>query len=255
MHCDDFQILLHGDLDGELSSAEAAYLSGHLADCEACQRVRDRQLTLRAAVQKHAAGQFAMPKAFPIRILAALPAERAAPSLPLPPFPRRWVAFGTALASVAALAAGLTYFLAAPGQDERFFDEAIAGHERSLLANHLTDIASADPATVLAWFRDKLDFVPPVKDVSAQGFNLVGGRLDFLYDRELAALVYRRDTALVNVFVWPAETLPKAVPQQFFDEGFSLVLWAEAGVNYCAVAKLNQTELAEFVRVYRSKAI
>lgn len=253
MRCDDFQILLHGDLDGELPPAEASRLGEHLAACEACRRVRDRQLTLRAAVKKHAAGQFAMPKGFPIRALSALPAEHPAPLLPQ--FTGRWFAFGAALASVAVLAGSLTYFLAAPDQDQRLFDAAIAGHARSLLADHLTDIASSDPATVRAWFRDKLDFEPPVTDLSTQGFKLVGGRLDYLYDRKLAALVYRRDKSIINVFIWPAEALPKAVPQQFLDEGFSLVLWARAGINYCAVSTLAKGELAEFVQTYRNKAI
>ena len=253
MHCDAFRVLLHGDLDGELSPAETVRLGEHLATCEACRRVRKRQLTLRAALKKHAAGQFAMPKGFPIRVLAALPAERVTPSLLS--FPRRWFAFGTALASVAVLAGGLTYFLVMSGQDERFFDEAIAGHTRSLLADHLTDIASSDPTTVRAWFQDKLNFVPPIKDISTQGFTLVGGRLEYLYDRELAAIVYQRGATAINMFVWPAETLPKAVPQQFLDEGFSLELWAEAGINYCVVGKLDKTELAEFVRAYRNRPI
>jgi anti-sigma factor RsiW len=253
MQCDDLQILLHGDLDGELSPAEAARLGEHLVTCEACRHLRDRQLTLRTAIKQHAAGQFVMPKEFPIRILAALPAERVTP--PLLRFPGSWFTFGAALASVAVLAGSLTYFLVVPSQDERFFDEAIAGHARSLLAEHLTDIASSDPAIIRVWFRDKLNFVPPVKDISTQGFNLVGGRLDYLYDRELAALVYRRDKAIINMFIWPAETLPEAVPQQFLDEGFSLVLWAEAGINYCAVGKLGKTELAEFVRAYRNGVI
>ncbi|MBL8250317.1 MAG: anti-sigma factor [Candidatus Competibacter sp.] len=253
MHCDDYRVLLHGDLDGELPPAETARLGEHLAACEACRCVRDQQFALRASLKKHAAGQFAMPKGFPIRVLAALPVERSAP--PLLRFPGRRLAFGAALASVAVLAGGLTYFLVAPGQDERLFDAAVAGHARSLLAGHLTDIASSDPATVRAWFRDKLDFVPPVKAISARGFNLVGGRLDYLYDRELAALIYRRDTTVINVFVWPAEAISKAVPQQFLDDGLSVMLWAEAGINHCAVAKLDKKELAEFVRAYRARAI
>ncbi|HCK81295.1 MAG TPA: zf-HC2 domain-containing protein [Candidatus Competibacter sp.] len=252
MHCDDFRILLHGDLDGELDTAEAARLGEHLAVCEACRRVRDRQSTLRAAVRKHAAGQFPMPGRFPIRILAALPAERPAPERPR--FPGRWFEFGAALAGVAVLACSLTYFLLVPGQEERFADEAIAGHSRSLLEGHLTDIASSEPATVRDWFRDKLDFAPPVKDVSAQGFSLVGGRLDYLYDRKLAAVVYRRGPTAINLFIWPAETTPETVPQQLLDEGLSIALWAEAGINYCSISKLDQKELAEFVRAYRSGA-
>ncbi|MBK8184499.1 MAG: hypothetical protein IPK63_17145 [Candidatus Competibacteraceae bacterium] len=94
----------------------------------------------------------------------------------------------------------MTYFFAASGLDEHFFDEAIAGHARALRANYLMDITSSDPATVWNWFQDKLDFAPLAKDISTQGFSLVSGRLDYLYDRELAALIYQRGPTAITVF-------------------------------------------------------
>lgn len=251
MPCDDFRVLLHGDLDDELETTEAARLSAHLAVCAACRRIRARQEVLRAAVKMHAAGQFSMPARLPIRILAALPTERPAPERFR--LPSGWFKFSAALAVAVMVAVGLTYFLLSPDPNEQLADEAIATHSRSLLANHLTDVASSDPATVREWFRGKLNYVPPVKDVSARGFSLVGGRLEYLYDRELAAVIYRRGPAVINLFIWPAETAPKAVPRQLLNEGFSIVLWAEAGINYCSIAKLNEKELAEFVQAYRAQ--
>ncbi len=251
MRCDDARILIHGDLDDELEAAEAVRLDQHLAGCEACRRVRDRQRALRAAVKKHAADRFPAPETLGARILAALPAEPVAPARRR--FPWRWLEFGAALVGTAALACGLTYFLVVPGQDERFADEAVAGHSRSLLEDHLTDVRSSDPAMVRSWFRSRLDFAVSVKDLSDRGFALVGGRLDYLYDREVAAVVYRRGTAAINLFVWPAEATD-AIPRNLSDEGFGIALWTEAGINHCAIGKLDARELAEFVEAYRAGA-
>lgn len=252
MRCDDARILIHGDLDGELAPAEAVRLGEHLAACGKCRRARDRQRALRAAVKKHAAERFPLPEGLPARVLAALPAERPAPRPQR--FPRGWLKLGAALVGTAVLACGLTYFLAVPDRDERYAEEAISGHLRSLLANHLTDIGSSDPATVRGWFRGKLDFAPPVKDLSAHGFGLAGGRLDYLYDRAVAAVVYRRGPATINLFVWPAGTAPDATLRKLSDEGFDIALWTEAGINYCSIGELGEKGLAEFVEAYRAGA-
>ena len=251
MRCDDARILIHGDLDGELAPAEAVRLGRHLAECAVCRRVRDRQRALRAAVKKHAADRFPPPEALPARVLAALPAERAAPARRRLPW--RWFELGAALAGTAALTWSLTYFLAVPGQDERFADEAVAGHSRSLLEDHLTDVRSSDPAIVRDWFRSRLDFVVSVKNLSDRGFALVGGRLDYLYDREVAAVVYRRGPAAINLFVWPA-AVQGATLRELSDEGLNIALWTEAGTHYCSIGKLDAKELAEFVRAYRAGA-
>ena len=158
-----------------------------------------------------------------------------------------------ALAGTAALTWSLTYFLAVPGQDERFADEAVAGHSRSLLEDHLTDVRSSDPAIVRDWFRSRLDFVVSVKNLSDRGFALVGGRLDYLYDREVAAVVYRRGPAAINLFVWPA-AVQGATLRELSDEGLNIALWTEAGTHYCSIGKLDAKELAEFVRAYRAGA-
>jgi anti-sigma factor RsiW len=252
MHCNESRILMHGDLDNELGPAEATALGEHLAACGACRRRYDRQRVLSAAVKKHAAERFPVPEALHASILAALPAEK--PAREVRRFSWPWFQFGAALAGAVVLTWSLTYFLLVPNQDEQFVDEAISGHLRSLLVAHLTDITSSDPTIVRDWFKGKLDFAAPVKELSKQNFTLVGGRLDYMYDHEAAAVIYRRGSVVINLFIWPAEDARDTAPRWLSDEGFSLVLWTEAGINFCSIAKLDEKELAEFANVYRAGA-
>jgi anti-sigma factor RsiW len=248
MHCNDSKILVHSYLDNELAPTEATVLSEHLAVCGECQRFYEQHRLLCTAVKKHAADRFPVPDDLCVRILAALPAEK--PMLRFQLFPWHWLKFGVALVGAVVLTWSLTYFLLVPNQDERFVDEAISGHLRSFLVNHLTDIASSDPITVQEWLESKLNFSPPVKELSKQGFTLVGGRLDYMYDQEVAAIVYQRGQEVINLFLWPVEVAKDTMPRQFSDEGFSIMLWTEGGINFCSIAKLDEKTLAEFAKAY-----
>src|SRR6266702_2491632 len=76
--------------------------------------------------------------------------------------------------------------------------------------------------SVETWFKERLPFVPPVRDLSAQGYALEGGRLDHLYKRSVAALVYRHGDHLINVFVWPASGHDAFPEQMLQDDGFHI---------------------------------
>jgi anti-sigma factor RsiW len=118
-----------------------------------------------------------------------------------------------------------------------------------MLLSHRFDVASSDPHTVKPWFEGKLDFAPPAKDLTGQGFPLVGGRLDYLHDRPVAAIVYQRRKHTINLFVWPSSPADDAAPAKASRQGFHMLRWTSSGMTFWAISDLNEGELQEFVRL------
>jgi anti-sigma factor RsiW len=128
--------------------------------------------------------------------------------------------------------------------------EVLASHVRSLMASHLTDVPSSDQHTVKPWFDGKLDFSPPVQDLSSKGFPLVGGRLDYLVGRPVAALVYQRQRHFINLFIWPSSNNSRE--EVMMQQGYNIHHWAESNMTYWTVSDLNNSELEEFVALIRN---
>jgi anti-sigma factor RsiW len=160
---------------------------------------------------------------------------------------------GAAAAVVLVLfaAAGLGRNWLGSSHQELVTQEIVAGHIRSLMANHLSDVASTDQHTVKPWFDGKLDFAPPVVDLAQSGFPLVGGRLDYMDGHPVAALVYGRRLHYINVFVWPSTESESAQPTSQTREGYNVVHWSHAGMTFWAVSDLATDELQSFVALLR----
>src|SRR5438552_2476363 len=187
--------------DGELDAARGRAFEDHLAACPDCTHELAALRELRGALQEESC-RHRPPEDLEGRVREAVRQAR-----PSPVARRRWTARLTAAAALAAAVlagASLTLALRMPSADDQLSAEVTAGHARSLLADHLFDVASTDRHTVKPWFQGRTDFSPPVLDLKEQGFPLAGGRLDFLDGRTAAALVYRRRQHVVNLFVWPA---------------------------------------------------
>ncbi|HTE91157.1 MAG TPA: anti-sigma factor, partial [Terriglobales bacterium] len=163
----------------------------------------------------------------------------------------QWLKWGIPIAGTALIAFALTTSFIRASTDERLAQEVTANHVRSLMATHLTDVTSSDQHTVKPWFDGKIDFAPPVKDLAAQGFPLIGGRLDYLQNRPVAALVYQRHKHFVNLFIWPATRSSSTTKKAAVRQGYNLVHWNDSGMTFWAVSDLNPVELREFAELIK----
>ena len=161
-----------------------------------------------------------------------------------------WPSFAVALGLAVIVTWALTYFLTKSTTEERLVDAAVSAHTHSFMTNHLTDVTTSDPRSVEAWFKERLPFVPLVRDLSAQGYTLEGGRLDYLYKHSVAALVYRQGDHLINVFMWPASRRDEFPEQMLQDDGFHIMFWTRSRTNYCAISDLEQRDFVAFVHSY-----
>jgi anti-sigma factor RsiW len=245
MTCDEAEILLHALMDGELDAGHAREVEDHVAGCPRCAAQLRAWRQMSQAVAGADLG-YAAPPALRRRIEAALP-QTQAPN-------RRAVLKGFAMGSaVSALAAtGLVAIVLRSDDEQRILSEVVSAHLRSLQAGHLTDVLSTDQHTVKPWFNGKLDVAPPVIDLTAQGFTLIGGRLDYLDAHAVGAIVYRRRLHVINLFVaQTASTEPRPARIETI-QGFNIRSWSEGGLNYWAVSDLAVDELAEFGEKYEA---
>ena len=147
------------------------------------------------------------------------------------------------LPSLAALAASLLLVFGPLQTRSSLEDEIVASHIRSTLVNHLTDVQTSDQHTVKPWFNGKIDFAPPVTDLAAQGFPLLGGRVDYLGGRVVAALVYRRHDHVINLFVWPASA---PLAHTAARDGYNLESWSANGLVFVAVSDTDVEDMHRF---------
>jgi anti-sigma factor RsiW len=123
--------------------------------------------------------------------------------------------------------------------------EIVSSHVRSMMVNHMADIPSSDTHNVKPWFADKLDYSPPARDLTAQGFPLIGGRMDYLENRPVAALVYRRNQHLINLFVWPTEQSRTMPETRSTVRGYNLIHWTQGGMTWWLISDLEPAQLSE----------
>jgi anti-sigma factor RsiW len=188
--------------------------------------------------------KFTAPAALRQRIEAAIPAPSARAPAPSRRSLLRGFALGTAMS--AAAAAGVLFVVVRSDEDHRILGDVVSAHLRSLQAEHLTDVPSTDQHTVKPWFNGKLAVAPPVADLTAQGFTLLGGRLDYIDGKPVAAIVYKRRVHVINLFVSQAAGSASAAPRTEMVQGFSVRRWTKQGLRFIAISDLSADELQDF---------
>jgi anti-sigma factor RsiW len=258
MTCDDSRTYLSAYLDEELDVAESLRIQKHLAVCQGCQQAQDEQLALRSALRDPDLRAYP-PADFVKRIDAAV--HRAAQEeararrssrfefLRFESF--RWMPVAALLLLMTAVGAFLVTNGLRSSHQQLIASAVLAGHIRSLQPNHLIDVPSSDRHTVKPWFQGKLDFSPPVPDLSELGWTLVGGRLDYVDGRPVAAIVYQRRMHNINVFLWPNRGSADDAIRQEAAQGYQILHWNGAEMTYWVVSDLNNAELLELARALR----
>lgn len=246
--CVDKEHLLQALLDGELDARNAQAAEEHLRACPGCAAAFGDLQGLRARLSEPGVA-WSAPAGLRARIEAQL-AETQAPA------PRRaarnlapWAISGGMTALAASLA--LALFWPAPYALE---DELVADHVRSTLASHLVDVETSDRHTVKPWFNGRVDFAPPVPDLADRGYPLAGGRLDYVRDRPVAALVYRRNRHVINLFVWPSRPGPSEPAIHASRQGYAVEHWRSGGLEFWAVSDVAPADLAGFREACEARA-
>ena len=248
MDCNRARSLVDAYTTDELDLAAALDVEVHLRECAACaaelESIRDLRRTFAGGSLRYAA-----PPDLRRRISADL---NAAGAREAPAPPRRPGRFALAAAVGALLLLpwlGL-YWSISRSSANQLAAETTSSHIRSLMTDHLLDVASTDQHTVKPWFNGKLDFSPTVTDLTTEGFPLIGGRLDYIGDRPVAAIVYRRHQHVINLYTWPT-ALVDAQPSASEHNGYHVLRWAHNGMTCVAVSDLNQQELRQFTELLR----
>jgi anti-sigma factor RsiW len=274
MNCEEATKLMDGYLDGELDPITSQTIEEHLRDCRKCEQAYKTHGSLIRAIG-NATPYFKAPAALRERIQSSLREEIAKRPTHLVardarlPFPRKqpeprtilfgtpwnWLALAAAILFAAIIGWNLVPRLQRPGPDQFLATQLIASHVRSLMANHLTDVASSDQHTVKPWLDAKLDFAPAVVDLSSEGFPLIGGRLDYVDNRQVAALIYQRRKHFINLFVWPAASDAPKTTKALTRQGYQLLHWVNADFNYWVISDVNEKELQEFKQLFEEQIV
>lgn len=250
MNCDRVRLLLNGYIDGELDLVSSLDIEEHLQSCTACSSHYRQLMSLHTATSNTSLYRPA-PPSLEKRIRASLGKPRSTSPT--------WFSLPWGLLTTTALLAVLVLSVAGflgrglfPSQSETSLAQQVqTAHVRSLMANHLMDVASTDQHTVKPWFNGKLDFSPPVTDLASQGFPLVGGRLDYLDGRPVAALVYQRNKHYINLFIWPSTGKQESLQNSTYN-GYHLFHWDQSGMTFWAVSDVEIKELGTFVQLFQN---
>jgi anti-sigma factor RsiW len=250
LNCEELEDLLHAFVDGELDLTRSLEVERHLQGCPACAGAVEGHQALHKALN-HPSLYHRPPGGWEDRVRKSLRASIS----PRRVLPWRSFALAASVALTALLVGGVLRIRSQPSADELLAQQVASSHVRALMEkNHLVDVESADQHTVKPWFNGRVDFSPPVKNLADQGFPLVGGRLEYLDRHKAAALIYKRNQHIINLFIWRASDSSPRPPEAISVQGnWRVIHWIEGGLTYWAVSDLNELELQEFVRLIRAQ--
>jgi anti-sigma factor RsiW len=245
LNCEEARLLVHALVDGELDAGHAREVETHVAGCADCAAelalVRDLRDKMKS-IDLH----YPMPDGLLNRL------ERALPAQPIHKNRRDMLkGFGAGVGLSAIAASGLLVMVLRQDTQDNMLGDLVSAHLRSLQVDHLTDVQTSDQHMVKPWFNGRVDVAPPVPDLTAQGFTLVGGRLDTVEGKAVAAIVYRRRGHVINLFMTAAAT-DRGHANMETMRGFNIRHWSDQGLSLWVVSDINATELEEFEQKFKA---
>ncbi|HTF45673.1 MAG TPA: anti-sigma factor [Terriglobales bacterium] len=245
MNCSSVEPLIGAALDGELEPSQQFQISEHLENCLSCKTayrdLEQLQEDIRSRATYHRA-----PDPLMERLRTSIREEHN-PSVRRAQPPWKWMAIAASVLLLLSIGGNLLLSKRGVSENQLIAQEVLSEHVRAMLTNHQVDVISSDRHTVKPWFGDKLDFSPDVKDLAARGFPLVGGRVEYIGQRPVAALVFQRSKHVISLFTWPAGSSVNGVRSQ---NGYHLVAWNKDGMAYWAISDLSLDDLELFSRLY-----
>jgi len=251
MNCEDLHRLLDAHADDELDPLRSAEAELHLQSCNACSAAYENLLALKRSIS---AAHFPTPDGLRESVLTGVRRTHSVATFTPHRDFRPWLLSGLAIAASVLLGFFLGQNLSPRSSNQALLAEITDSHIRSLFGTHLTDVVSFDQHTVRPWFEGKLDFAPPVEDLSGHEFPLVGGRVEYIGGRPVAALVYQRRKHFINLFIWPTGGTAKPVAAIKPQRGYNVLHWRMAGMNYSAVSEVNEDDLRKFAAAFSGAA-
>ena len=258
MNCDK-KLLVQAYFDGELDAAATLDIEAHITACAGCDEWLRTLQGIRTSIRENVMSRPA-PARLASNIAAALDGagregRTGQSSLrvtrPKTAAARKYLPIGFACgAASAAMVAATLFLLVVPSASNRLIDDITTAHVRSLMADHLIDVASSDQHTVKPWFDGRVDVAPPVADFAAEGFPLVGGRAEYIDGKRIPAVVYRAGKHVINVFSWPEGG--SQIDGLKDHDGFHILTWHSGDLAFCAVSDVAPDELKRFVGLLQS---
>lgn len=241
---EDASAMMHAYVDGELEPSKCVELEAHLAANPAARAACERLRGMAAAIREEADYHLA-PASLAAGVLGAVP-DAPARTMKAPIW-RLLPGTGVAMAAAAFLTWTIATGYLKPGESERITQDVLGSHVRATLGQHLIDVASSDQHTVKPWLSARLSYSPPVIDLSAQGFELLGARLDYVGGQPAAVLVYQRRRHVIDAYVRPARNPAAALA--LTRDGFNIQSFAHDGMEFWLISDLNRNELDDLVRL------
>jgi anti-sigma factor RsiW len=242
VNCEEVRQLLDGYVDGELDLTRQLAIETHLAECLSCKDATERIANCSSLIRMNMPVYKAPPE-LKSKVRTRLRKEDQQ-NFQWFTEHRRPIAYAAALIALSFTLAW-TWLSFSPSKDRDLIAEAISNHSRSLLLSHLVDCPSGDPHSVRLWFNGKLDYSPPVADLTQAGYTLGGGRVDILEQRSVAAIVYQHGKQIINLFVWPSadRKIDMEVQSQ---RGYHFCGWNKAGLNFFCISEISAADLETF---------